>query len=396
MYSGREQSRCHASAPPAPEEPHSTESNRPGTGLLYQFMDCLNYMMNPDNIMENFNQDHSTDGNQKHGGAHPCPAMNRGYQAPHCPNFKPDKAQEAKEKATETPSEVKTASAAEEEKRSGFENFYENLKPAVANAVPLGTDANIMTTSVGVAAKEVEAENKETQKKDSTETEVSKPVEEVLREKLQQKLDEMERELDSKKNRSSSPTISYTSEDSDEINGRKCHQLIVYNVSFLILIIFIGDREWTVLDNEEPEGAAGVSTPVRDLGAVPKENKQVEDKATLTENSSSGSSMFGSAHGGAAKEEEKEKPKKDAEEPKSDDPKKGKPLTFEEMGKQLKAHIEEFQKLAVPIGPPASSARATPFAPGIYPHPQPPQRRVYHPSKSLVYLMAIRELIQFY
>lgn len=193
-------------------------------------MDYLNYMMNPDNILENLNRDHTQGGDgHPRQGHHGCPMMNAGFpMPPSCPRFGPDKAQEAKEKAAET-SSAATAVAAEQEKRSGFENFYENLKPSVANAVPLGTDANVMTTSIGVAAKEVEVENqssKETTTQMEPEKEppkeVIKPVEVMLREKLQEKLEEMERELENdKKNRSTSPTISYTSEDSDEMNGRK-------------------------------------------------------------------------------------------------------------------------------------------------------------------------------
>lgn len=146
------------------------------------------------------------------------------------------------------------------------------------------------------------------------------------------------------------------------------------------------------MDNEDTEGATGaseqvnqdVSTPVRDTGAVPKETKQVEDKATLTENSSSTSSMFSSAHGNG--NESNSTTKQDGEKQKFE-LKRGQPLTFEEMGKQLKAHIEEFQKLAVPVGPPANPAVQPPqlprFPEGIYPHPAPapPQPRVYHPSK---------------
>lgn len=347
-------------------------------------MDFLNYMMNPDNIMENMNQ------TQTGAGAppfhHGCPMMNTGFpMPPSCPRFGADKAQEAKEKATKAATPA--SDAAEQEKRSGFENFYENLTSSVANAVPLGTDANVMTTSIGIAAKEVEIEKEAASKETATTpekiqptAEVTKNAEEILREKLQEKLNEMERELEKdKKNRSSSPTISYTSEDSDEMNSR--------------------DRDWTVLDNEEAEGAAavavtapGVDVPTHDTGAVPKESKLVEDKATLTDNSSSTSSMFSSAHGNGNEKEKAAEKEKTPPTEKS----RGKPLTFEEMGRQLKAHIDEYRNLAIPVGPPAGTTQAPPLAPqtdvtpGHYPHPTPPQMRapanpppmkVYHPSK---------------
>lgn len=330
-------------------------------------MDYLNYMMNPDNILENLNQAQTAGGPPPRSG---CPMMNSGFpMPPHCPRFGTDKAQEAKEKTTEVSSAASAPPAAEQETRSGFESLYENLvrESHIPNAVPLGTDANVMTTSIGVAAKEVEIEKgpKETSPEKSHE-DVTKPVEVSLREKLQEKLDEMERELENdKKNRSSSPTISYTSEDSDEMNGR--------------------DRDWTVLDNDEAEAGQNVQEPTRDTGAIAKETKLVEDKSTLTENSSGTSSMFASANGNGDEKEAAKKDKKTTENP------RGKPLTFEEMGKQLKAHIDEYRNLAVPVGPPADpSGLQAPITPGVYPH-LPTQatptsvpnnnRRVFHPSK---------------
>lgn len=88
--------------------------------------------------------------------------------------------------------------------------------------------------------------------------------------------------------------------------------------------------------------------------------------------------MFSSVHGNG--NGSNDAAKKDPAE------KRGQPLSFEEMGKQLKAHIEEFQKLAVPVGPPANPQVQQPtFMPGLYPHPNPaaatPQPKVYHPSK---------------
>uniref|UniRef100_A0A336KG47 CSON006313 protein n=1 Tax=Culicoides sonorensis TaxID=179676 RepID=A0A336KG47_CULSO len=363
---GREQSRCHASAPPTNDEPRSNTTDRPGSGILYQVMDYLNYMMNPDNILENLNRDYTQPQDANDG----CPVMNA-FKVPPTTSANTnatDKAQEAKEQKQEE-------NAAEEQKRSGFENFCENLKPSVSNAVPLGTDANIMTTSIGVVAKEIEAENQDRQTiltepvKENTKP-PSKPVEEILREKLQEKLAQMERDLieNDSKNRSSSPTISYTSEDSDDMNN----------------------REWTVLDNEDMnEGASGASGEKTDinkenLGAVPKEPKQVEDKATLTENSSTGSSMYGSANADDIA-------KKISTASKPEDKKVvSAPLSFEEMGKQLKAHMEEFKKIAVPIGPPAnptpvvtpmtSTPVTHPITPGRYPHPAPQPPKVYHPK----------------
>ncbi|XP_063699946.1 protein ref(2)P [Culicoides brevitarsis] len=340
----------------APQNGSGDAETQPrGPGFLYHVMDYLNYMMNPDNIMENLHQASNATAPQAENQTRGCPAMNLGFPIPpSCPRFQPDKATEAKEKAGISP---EAATAAD------FESF---LKTSVANAVALGTDANSMTTSIGVAAKEVEVQKENPEKE--AEKPAEKPAEENLLEKIHEKLREMEQDVEKeRKNRSNSPTISYASEDSDEGNGE--------NV-----------RDWTVLDNEEPvEGASAVEN----TETTQKETKKVEDKATLTENSSSASSsMFNSAHGNGEEQKETEKPKK--------------PLTFAEMGQQLKAHIDEYRNLAVPVGPPASTSttpinpNATEFVPGQYPHPySAPKPKVYHPKPHINHAIHTMEAMGF-
>lgn len=426
-------SRPQATAPETQEEnspngpnsnPSSASSGRP-SGFLYQMMNMMNYMMNPDNIMENLDRDYTRD--------NPCPffmppVVPQGNQTPEekpkqastTPNIpveeeqpNTDKAQEAKEKIPQV---------ADEEKISGFESFYENLKPSVTNAVPLGVDANGMTTSVGVPAKEIEIQVNldpvNIAEKIPVQTQTPERCDsEILREKLEEKISQMERDIGKKDDidgineRSSSPTISYTSsEDSFEMNGRKYLFFFADPTMFIVFFLFkTGDKEWTVLDNDEEddeetqkedkedtlEGAAA-----RDMGAIPKQSKQ--DKATSTD--SEASSMFGSAieekrqstsstesiekktteaeKDQETPNEEATKPVENKEKEKTPPPPTIFPVTFEQAGRQLKEHLIEIQKLAQPT--------INQIVNGRYPHPvipepiqtQPnPSQTVYHPSE---------------
>lgn len=220
-----------------------------------------------------------------------------------------DKAQEAKEKSPEEPLSF--------------------LQPNIATAVALGTDANSMTASVGVpAGEEIAAPIP----KPTAPVETFLATEKSIQEQLSEKLEQMEANL-----RSRSPTISLASSDGDMSRDG-------------------GDNEWTVLVNDEEEGAIG--------GAAAKESEK-QDKATSTDASSSMTSSFQSAGGKKSPPlvaVPAVTPPKMAAAPIPDPP-----ISFEQLGRDLRAHIEQqASNISIP------QTR--------YPHPAPPPPVRHHPA----------------
>lgn len=329
--------------------PSSASTTGPGcqrqNSFLYQAMDFLNYMMNPDNIMEHMPRDQwpaSGETNEPTPAAENLSATTTTTPAsPEKPKL--EKAKEAKEvreknaNQPDTAQEAKERSNVEAEQASiGLENI---CQPIIANAVPLGVEANGIVTSVGPVKEVAPAEA------------VKQVEEKSLEQQLAEKLDQMEKKLEAeKKDRSTSPTISFASSEES-------------------LSVKDNEKEWTVLDREDDDDAEGATA--LNTGAIPKEPKQ--DKATSTDSeSSSTTGSFKSA---------KPAPEKKTPPPEQTTPTAAPPTTipmsFESLGRDLRAHIQQA----------AAQAQNIPqmfLPPGQYPHqtaaapPVPP--RVHHPK----------------
>lgn len=340
----RREEKCSRRHHRRPVTVHATTSTSGGcparpnqNSFLYQALDFLNYMMNPDNIMEHMPRDPA---DTEEGGSNEMrtePMATKTTTEAVAPTTKPEQAKEAKEVTVKV--DAKPDKAQEAKEKSDVEGEQatiglENLaKPIIANAVPLGVEAN-NSIAANVAS-------------DSEVTiiapllEIKQLEEKSLEQQLAEKIEKLEADM---KSRISSSNISYASSqesiDSDP------------------------DKEWTVLENdgEEDKGATALNT-----GAIPKEPKQ--DKATSTESeSSSMTSSFKSA----------DKPEKKSEQPKSEKKPTGStplnPISFENLGRELRAHIQQA----------AAQAQNIPqvfLPPGHYPHPTAPQPaapRIHH------------------